>query len=68
MDIDDLLESSEPTGQHQLSNKKSWTAITKSKLAGTTDDDLFDEELFNWGGPSKKPAANKNPSTQTKPY
>jgi hypothetical protein len=54
MDIDDLLEDSEPTGQHTLSKKKNWNEIAKSKLKGSAfDDDLFDDDDFKWTGAPK---------------
>ena len=63
MDIDDLLEDSEPTGQHQKGNKSktSWTSITQNKLnpAADEDDDIFDDsDLFNWGANAKKKPKN----------
>lgn len=58
MDIDDLLEDSEPTGQPAKgANKTSWNSITQNKLNPTPDedDDIFDDsDLFNWGVSSKK--------------
>jgi hypothetical protein len=58
MDIDDLLEDSEPTGQPTKGgNKTSWTTIAQNKLNPTPDedDDIFDDsDLFNWGVSSKK--------------
>jgi len=59
MDIDDLLEDSEPTGQQKQGNKSknSWTNITQAKLnpSADADDDIFDDsDLFNWGANSKK--------------
>ena len=59
MDIDDLLEDSEPTGQPNKGSKSktSWTSITQNKLnpAADIDDDIFDDsDLFNWGANSKK--------------
>jgi len=54
-DLDDLLEDSEPTGQHKLSKKKNWNDIASSKLAGTAvDDDPFDDDDFSWPGSKKK--------------
>lgn len=59
MDIDDLLEDSEPSGQHKVTNKKSWSSIAKNKLANIKDDDddLFDgDDFLNWNA-KKKPQA-----------
>jgi len=75
MDIDDLLEDSEPTGQQQKGNNKtSWKSITQNKLNPTADedDDIFDDsDLFNWGANSKKkpttaPTAMPKPPQSTK--
>lgn len=65
MDIDDLLEDSEPTGYKptQPKGKTTWTSITQNKLNADVDDDLFDDsDLFNWGANSKK-----KPSTAVAP-
>ena len=47
MDFDDLLEDSEPIGQHKLTNKKKWNDIASSKLKNVIKDDdldLFDDD------------------------
>ena len=59
--LDELLEDSEPTGSNKPSNNKSsWNAIAKTKLPAD-DDDLDDDELFNWGA-KKKATAPKKPA------
>lgn len=67
MDIDDLLEDSEPTGQPANKGKPttSWSNIAKTKLSGVADDeDPFDDnDLFNWGA-KKKPTTAPSPSLQ----
>lgn len=60
MDLDALLEDSEPTGSVKAGNKSSWNTIAKTKLPAD-DDDLDDDELFNWGAKKKATAPKKSP-------
>jgi hypothetical protein len=73
MDIDDLLEDSEPTGQPKKDNKgkASWTSIAQNKLnpSADDDDDIFDDsDLFNWGvNAKKKPTTAPAPAPKVQP-